>query len=191
METGQTKYSEPPRDKDEFHREMVKFIPKLKSFAYHLCNDATMADDLIQSGFERALQRSHHFIAGTRLDSWLYRIIYTQWMDKLRLRKRRASLLERLRDFENTCTSIRNENRKPEGIRIDIQRALSQLSPEHRAAISLITIAGFSYEEAASILDLPTGTVASRVARARRLMANFLMSQEKSKKMTPELKVLP
>ena len=80
--------------RDEILRhQMVGLLPLLRRFALTLARDPDRADDLVQASCERALTRFDQLRKGTRLDSWLYRIIYTQWIDKLRRKKMRSAKL--------------------------------------------------------------------------------------------------
>jgi RNA polymerase sigma factor (sigma-70 family) len=154
-------------------QEMVNLLPRLRGFARSLAKEPDQADDLVQAACERALDRLHQVVKGTRLDSWLYRIIYTQWIDKLRRGKSRsAKLLVLGADNETVAADGETGNRMAD--LLDTQKALDLLPAEHRAAITLVCVEGYSYEEAASVLDLPVGTVASRVARARAMLSRFL-----------------
>lgn len=80
--------------RDEMLRnQMVGLLPRLRRFAMTLAKDPDRADDLVQASCERALTRLDQLREGTRLDSWLYRIIYTQWIDNLRRKKTRSAKL--------------------------------------------------------------------------------------------------
>jgi RNA polymerase sigma-70 factor (ECF subfamily) len=154
-------------------QEMVNLLPRLRGFARSLAKEPDKADDLVQAACERALDRLHQVVEGTRLDSWLYRIIYTQWIDKLRRGKTRSAKLVVLRVDNETIAADGETGERMVDI-LDTQKALDILPAEHQAAITLVCVEGYSYEEAAAVLDLPVGTVASRVARARVMLGGFL-----------------
>jgi RNA polymerase sigma-70 factor (ECF subfamily) len=150
--------------------QIVALLPRLRRFARNLTGDADSADDLVQMACERALQRLHQYRDNTRLDSWLYRIVYTQWIDRTRRKQRRASQQEALReDQEDRGKALSSPGRLVSFM--DVKNALGQLAQEHRAAILLVAVEGHTYSEAAGVLGVPAGTVASRVARARRSLA--------------------
>ena len=86
-----------PREK-ALRQEIVSFLPRLRRFARSLAKDPDKADDLVQAACERALVRLTQVREGTRLDSWLYRIVYTRWIDKMRREKTRAAKLVILTD---------------------------------------------------------------------------------------------
>ena len=155
--------------------EMIRFLPRLRSFAKHLTGGSQAADDLVQCACEKALLHIDQFKPGSRVDSWLYRIVYTQFIDHKRKTTRRAKTLINLNNHYNTLNSSERVIKDgKQSIKVDIKQALLMLSKEQRAAISLVTVAGYNYTEAAKILGLPVGTVASRVARGRKIMADYL-----------------
>jgi len=161
-----------PRE-EVLRQEMVNLLPRLRGFARSLAKEPDKADDLVQAACERALDRLNQVAEGTRLDSWLYRIIYTQWIDKLRRGKTRfAKLVVLNADHETVAADGDTGNRLADIL--DMQKALDILPAEHQAAITLVCVEGYSYEEAALVLDVPVGTVASRVARARALLGRFI-----------------
>ena len=160
-------------------QEMVNLLPRLRGFARSLAKEPDKADDLVQAACERALDRLNQVVEGTRLDSWLYRIIYTQWIDNLRRGKIRSAKLVVLNaDNETIASGAETGNRLADIL--DTQKALDILPAEHQAAITLVCVEGYSYEEAASVLEVPVGTVASRVARARAMLARFLVHGRQS-----------
>ena len=154
-------------------QEMVNLLPRLRRFARSLAKDADKADDLVQAACERALDRLNQVMEGSRLDSWLYRIIYTRWIDKLRRGKTRSANLV-VFSTEIAPVMLRGESGDSLMTALDIKNALASLPAEHHAAITLVCVEGYSYSEAASVLDIPTGTVASRVARARTILGRLL-----------------
>ena len=153
--------------------QIVGLLPSIRGFARSLARDLDKADDLVQAACERALDRLDQVHEGTRLDSWLFRITFTQWINKLRrLKTRTASLV--LLSNENK-TSVWNSNRVPHiNMAIDLQTALRTLTEKHYAVLMLVCVEGYSYAEAADVMDVPTGTVASRVARARSMLRKIL-----------------
>ena len=162
-----------PRE-EALRQEIVSFLPRLRRFARSLTRDPDRADDLVQAACQRALERLGQVREGTRLDSWLYRIVYTRWIDKVRRGKTRsANLVVLTREDAPQAESGRAGNDLAAAL--DIKTALGKLPAEHHAAITLVSVEGYSYEEAASVLDVPVGTVASRVARARNMLGRLLI----------------
>ncbi len=169
---------ETPHNRDEsLRRQMVGLLPRLRRFARSLAKDPSRADDLVQAACERALERLAQVQEGTRLDSWLYRIIYTQWVDRLRKMKTRAAHLKVVSSqcslpedpAEQSCSRL--------AAAVDLRTAFSSLPEDHRAAMMLVCIEGYTYAEAAQVLEVPAGTVASRVARAREVLARILCAE--------------
>lgn len=165
----------PGKEKSSLGSGFEEALPALRSFARGLCGDVAMADDLVQSACQRGLEKIDQLKDRGGLKSWLYRLVYTQWQDVLRERTRHQT---KLYDFSRYLIQSgrdqgeRNEQRSIS--RMDLKRGLAILSPEHRAALLLVSMQGYSYEEASVILDLPVGTVASRVARARTMLAGWI-----------------
>ena len=124
------------------------------------------ADDLVQAACERALARRHQFQEGTRFDSWMFRIVQTIWIDQIRVARgaqggRRASP-RTASDRTSRCAASRRGWRWPRcAARVD------RLPPDQRAALLLVTVEGLSYKEAAEVVQVPVGTIMSRLARAR------------------------
>jgi len=178
-----------PRE-EALRQEIVSFLPRLRRFARSLARDPDRADDLVQAACQRALERLGQVREGTRLDSWLYRIIYTRWIDTVRRGKTRsANLVVLTREDAPQAESGRAGNDLATAL--DIKTALGKLPAEHHAAITLVSVEGYSYEEAASVLDVPVGTVASRVARARNMLGRLLtqgreQTPQPSKRLTGE-----
>jgi len=157
--------------------ELVSLLPRLRRFARSLARDLEMADDLVQEACERALGRLGQFQEGTRFDSWLYRIIHTRWIDWVRKGKIQSDHLAVV------SSKIRSEAAEADStIRLDraldLKRALKTLPEEHLAAIMLVCVEGNSYAEAAEIMGVPPGTVASRVARARTVLGRIIFHRQ-------------
>jgi RNA polymerase sigma-70 factor (ECF subfamily) len=163
--------------RDEMLRnQMVGLLPRLRRFAITLAKDSDRANDLVQAACERGLTRLDQLREGTRLDSWLYRIMYTQWIDKLRRKKTRSEKLILL-SAESRSAHPGADMDNPIDAVMDLQNALNTLPGEHQVALMLVSVEGYSYAEAASVLDVPAGTVASRVARARNMLGRILFEE--------------
>lgn len=155
----------------EFRRELVELLPRLRRFAAVLTKSHADAEDVVQAAVERALRHADSWRQGTRLDSWLYRIMQNLWRDELRAHRRRAEPLESHTDIvgadgrEVTIQHILSS---------EARAALDELSEEQRVVIALVVLEGMSYQQTADILDAPVGTVMSRLARARAKLATRL-----------------
>ena len=149
-----------------FERDLTTLLPRLRRFAHALSRNAADADDLTQATVERALRSRDQWQPGTRLDSWLYRIMRNLWIDTVRARGRQALREAPAEDGEQ----VGHDPRSGIEAAIDLRRmmeAMDRLPDEQREVVALILIEGFGYREAAEILDLPIGTVSSRLVRGR------------------------
>ncbi|MEO0361803.1 MAG: RNA polymerase sigma factor [Pseudomonadota bacterium] len=154
----------------EFRQDLVKLAPRLRRFAYSLTNHRADADDLVQSAYERALKNAESFRVGTRLDSWLYRIIQNLWIDQRRRLATRGTEV----DPVDAGLSDGGAAAGAPAARLmlaQVREAMAELPDGQRAVISLVAIEGLSYKEAAEALEIPVGTVMSRLARARERLA--------------------
>jgi len=122
---------------EALRQEMVNLLPRLRGFARSLTKETDRADDLVQAACERALDRLNQVVEGTRIDSWLYRIVYTQWIDKLRRGKTRSSKLVILNADHETAAADGDTGNRLADI-MDTQKALDILPAEHRAAVTLV-----------------------------------------------------
>jgi RNA polymerase sigma-70 factor (ECF subfamily) len=157
----------------EVREQLAQFTPRLRRFALTLTRSQVDADDLVQSAFERALECVQQWERGTRLDSWLYRIAQNLWIDQRR-RTRLCGTTESADAMVLTGEDGRETNERQLMVR-DAIRALSSLPEEQQAVLALVSIEGLSYAEAAKVLDVPIGTVMSRLARARRAVAAHVL----------------
>ena len=151
---------------DRFRQDLVTLVPKLRRFAYSLTGNRQDADDLVQAACEKALRNAAQFTEGTRLDSWLYRIVQTLWIDDRRKRHRQGATI----DPEDAILSDEGKAASLPEDRMMLARtraAMADLPEGQREVLALIAIEGLSYRETAETLDIPVGTVMSRLSRAR------------------------
>jgi len=149
----------------QFKDALVAALPAIRRFAFKLCGHGGQADDLVQATCERALQRWHQFEAGTRMESWLFAIMHSIWKNQLRHDAKRRLVVQEIAAEQTS----RDGERETVG-KIYLNQVLSALEtlPEHQAiSMFLVYLEGCSYREAAEILDIPQGTLESRLARAR------------------------
>jgi RNA polymerase sigma-70 factor, ECF subfamily len=154
---------------DDVRTQLGQFTPRLRRFALTLTRSQVDADDLVQSTLERALAYLQQWEPETRLDSWLYRIAQNLWIDQRRKARRRGPS-EDADAMVLTGEDGRESNERQLMVR-DAIRALASLPEEQQSVLALVSIEGLSYAEAAKVLDVPIGTVMSRLARARRAIA--------------------
>lgn len=152
------------RQLDDFQRELIELLPRLRRLARSLCRNATDADDLVQTAVERALSRRHQWTPGTRLDWWIMRIMRNAFIDDAR-KSGRAVLAEPEELAARADPTMAGDDLKTEAMAVD--QAMKRLPPEQRMAIALVLIEGLTYAEAAELVGTPPGTLASRLARGR------------------------
>jgi RNA polymerase sigma-70 factor (ECF subfamily) len=147
-------------------RDVVALLPRLRRFAAGLTGSAQEGDDVVQTACLRALERFHQWEPGTRLDSWLFRIVRNIWLDRAksgwnRLVRSDPELLDGVPDH----APVREIELRDE--LSHARAAIAALPPAQREVLLLVTVEGFTYEAAADLLGIPLGTVMSRLARAR------------------------
>ena len=148
-----------------FGDQLIAVLPRLRRFARGLSGSVADADDLVQAACERALARQHQFQEGTRFDSWMFRFVQTIWIDQVRSRDVRK---EDGDIAEDRLGSDEPARRVEARLALDeVRRALDRLPPDQRTALLLVTVEGLSYKEAAEVVQVPVGTIMSRLARAR------------------------
>ncbi|MBY8820913.1 RNA polymerase sigma factor [Sphingomonas colocasiae] len=156
-----------------FESDLLALLPRLRRFALSLSRDATDGDDLCQMAVERALKSRDQWQPGTRLDSWMFRIMRNLWIDEVRMRGRR----DRTFAPEEAGATVGDDGDRRIEMALevtDVGRAMDRLPPEQREAIALVLVEGFAYREAAEILDIPMGTLTSRLVRGREALMREL-----------------
>jgi RNA polymerase sigma-70 factor (ECF subfamily) len=161
---------------EQIRAELVALLPRLRRFAYGLTGSLDEGDDLVQSACERALARLDQFQPGTRLDSWMYRIVQTVWIDRRRAQQRRGEASMDPLDMEPLATADAAREMDARLSFQEVRAAVAELPEEQRAVLILVCVEGLAYKAAAEILDLPIGTVMSRLARARLALGRLLDS---------------
>ena len=143
---------------------MLALLPRLRRFAAGLSRDLPDADDLCQATIERALLSRAQWQEGTRLDSWMYRIMRNLWIDETRARARRGQTFVE----EQAGQWIGGDGAQEATVELgDVNRALATLPDEQREAVLLVMVEGYAYKEAAEIVGCPVGTLNSRLVRGR------------------------
>ena len=162
--------------KSQIGEEIVALLPRLRGFALALANSTDEADDLVQSAVERALSRIHLWQPGTKLDSWMFRILKNIWLNQLRKEKSQKAGEILLNSSDHGIDGVRYMESR--FALEQVQKIFYQLSAEHREVLYLVCIEGFIYREVADILDIPMGTVMSRLARARVTLHDRMVGAE-------------
>jgi RNA polymerase sigma-70 factor, ECF subfamily len=155
-------------DADDLPNLLPGMLPRLWAFALRITGDQHDAEDLVQRACVRALERSHQLKPDTAPLSWMFSIVHSTWINELRARSVRSrssmqwddALLETVAD----PTMLTPEQQVSNGQVID---AVSRLPEAQRVVMLLVAVEGLSYSEAAEVLEVPVGTVMSRLSRAR------------------------
>ncbi|NPA91310.1 MAG: sigma-70 family RNA polymerase sigma factor [Chloroflexi bacterium] len=166
-----------------FNQLVLRYQNQAYNVAYRLLGDPDGAADATQEAFIKAYQRLHQ-LRGEHFRPWLLRIVTNTCYDILRRRARRATQpLDAMEDEDpERLPRWQSDEETPEevALRHEIGRAveegLLELSPEHRAVVVLSDIEGLSYEEISQVLNIPVGTVKSRLSRARARLRDYLRS---------------
>jgi len=154
-----------------FRNQLLGAIPRLRRYARSLVFDAASADDLVQTALERALGHWRQFDPRRDLVLWLLAIAHNAFLDSLR----RDRHLDVVAPDVLTETQDRQRHAEPDiGLQLDLSAALERISPDQRSALMLVVVEQLSYAEAADVLQVPAGTVMSRVSRARAALREVL-----------------
>ena len=160
---------------DEFRRDLVGLLPKLRRFAMTLTRNASDADDLVQEACERAITRSHLWNGEGRLESWTYAMSRNLWVDEVRKRKVRTG--SGTVDFSEQ-DDLHIEASADKAVYAKQLHKLIMTMPEGLSSVFLlVNVEGHSYREAADILGIPIGTVMSRLSTARIRLAAMISEQ--------------
>ncbi len=141
---------------------LLPLLPRLRRLARALAGQLADADDLVQMVLERALTRAAQWRPDAPLDKWVFAIARNAWRDELRARGRSQNLFA---PEEAGITAADGSSAPVQ--KLELAAALAALPPDHREVVALVLIEGMSYAEAAELLEVPVGTVTSRLARAR------------------------
>lgn len=156
----------------DMRHDLIALLPRLRRFARGLAGAADQADDLVQASVEKALRNLDGFTTGTRMDAWMFRIIRNTWIDTVRARRDTVDY-----DAEAADTIIGSDGRTTTEARLhlaEVRRAMASLPEDQRAVLMLVCVEGLRYREVAEVLDVPEGTVMSRLSRARLALAEKL-----------------
>jgi RNA polymerase sigma-70 factor (ECF subfamily) len=150
--------------------ELVTLLPRLRRFARALTRNPHDADDLVQVALERALARAHQLRPDAALAGWVFGILRHAWIDELRARARS----ERVFAPEESGQNVGDAGQGAQAERLSVQEAMARLPQDQRLAVALVLIEGLSYKEAAQAMEVPIGTLTSRLARAREALQAML-----------------
>ena len=173
-------------DQANFERDAMQYAPQLYSAALRMTRNPADAEDVVQETFLKAFRAYDSFEEGTNLKAWLYRILTNTYINKYRKQQRRPSevelgelqdlyLFRRLGEASGASYSAEQEA-LDQFVDTDIIEALESLPESFRMPVLLADVDGFSYKEIADILDIPIGTVMSRLHRGRKALQRKLWS---------------
>jgi len=161
---------------DDVQRLIVDQIPHLRRYARALLRDSHMADDLVQDCLARAMDRLHLWAPGTNMRAWLFTILHNQHINAAKRRSRQPDRVGLEADVE----ALRHTPPEQGAALVarDINRALGQLPEDQRQVVLLIGLEDMAYADAAEVLDIPIGTVMSRLNRGRQRLREIMDSDE-------------
>lgn len=158
------------------NNDIAALLPRLRRFARSIVYNREDADDLVQIAVERALGRGAQWEPDTRLDSWIFRIMKNAWIDEVRSRIRRDNLFAP----EEAGEHVGDQAAEAQQQRMAIEKAIGMLSEEHRLVVALVLVDGMPYKEASEVLEIPIGTLTSRLVRARAALQEILSDQKRT-----------
>ena len=153
-----------------FRQALCERLPRLRRYARTLAATVHDADDLLQLALERALARAGQWDPAQPLDPWLYRIVRNAWIDEIRARRRSQEVFAP----EEYGERVGETPLDGQLTRMSVQAAMARLPEEQRSAVALVLVEGLAYREAAQALDIPIGTLTSRLARGREALQKWL-----------------
>jgi len=181
--------SNPDRDSRIFEEELFPHIDALKTFAFHLTYNDADADDLVQETYMKAHRFIDKYVEGTNAKAWLFKILKNAYINEYRKKKKQPSRV----DFEDFINYHNTEDDRVTGymdLREEIFKnmmgdevtlAVNALPIDFRTVILLCDVEGFTYEEISKIIDVPIGTVRSRLFRARNMLKEKLQGYAENK----------
>lgn len=174
-------------DRANFEREALLYATSLYTAALHMTRNRADAEDLVQETYLKAYKAYGQFTEGTNLRAWLHRILTNTFINNYRKKKRRPREIELADDVGDlymyrriSASDAAKETRSAEEQVFDslkgahVRRAINSLPEVYRMAVLLADIQGFSYKEIAAMLDIPIGTVMSRLHRGRKALQQVL-----------------
>lgn len=164
----------------------MPFVDALYNTAYRMTRNAQDAEDLVQETYLKAYRYYDKFEEGTNFKAWLFKILKNTFINNYR-KKQQAPPQSDFAEIEDSFESkvskeVSGQMKSPEEeilenvLDEDVQRALDGLPPDYRMAVILADLEGFSYKEIADILELPLGTVMSRLYRGRKLLESAMLT---------------
>lgn len=162
----------------DFHVCLEAQIPRLRRYGRALMRNASLADDLVQETLARAIEKQHLWKRGTDMRAWLFAIMHNQYVNHVRRAVRDAANIDL-----DACSQTLAGTSDPTALRQlrELEHALGQLREEQRQVVLLIGLEGMSYEETAAILNVPVGTVRSRLSRGRQALRHLMNLEDEGR----------
>jgi len=182
------------RKQDDFNEEIIPHLDALYNFGLRLTSDPNDAEDLVQDTIVKAYRFFDSYEKGTNAKAWLFRILKNSYINNYRKKSKKpqevdydevASFYESIR-AERTETSDMEDKMFRELIDDDISNALDEIPEDFRTVVLLCDVEDFTYEEIANMLDVPIGTIRSRLHRGRNLLKAQLMDYASKKGYTQD-----
>lgn len=152
--------------------ELNDVLPALRRFALSLTRNEDRADDLVQDSIERALKKSEYFEPGTNLRSWIFTVCRRIFLNQIRKQKTQGIAVE-IDDAPQAKLSAEASQDMSMACK-EMLAAMERLPLRDKVVLLLIVVEGMKYDEAANVLDIPVGTVRSRLSRARTRLKEFI-----------------
>jgi RNA polymerase sigma-70 factor (ECF subfamily) len=152
-----------------FRQQLIAALPALRRYCYALTSHPQNAEDLLQASVERALNRWQQYQVDSHFDRWLYRLCRNYWIDTMRKQKPSETWDEE-QDYEQQTLSTEQVHSANAALN-KVQAHMQKLNEAMRSVLYLVAVEGRSYQEAADILNVPIGTVMSRLTRARQQLS--------------------
>jgi RNA polymerase sigma-70 factor, ECF subfamily len=173
----------------EFLEEAVPHMNFLYSFARHLTGNPDDADDLVQDTYLKAYKFWDKYEKGTNIRAWLFRIMKNSYINRYRKEVKEPNLVDfdEIQEFYTSLKEVTNDEQDLEAkifggiLDDDVSKALDSLPPDFKTVVILCDIEGLSYEEIADFIDIPVGTVRSRLHRGRKMLQSQLFDYAKQK----------
>ena len=184
-------------DQSTFAEQAMQYAPQLYSAALRMTRNKADAEDLVQEAYLRGFRSFHTFQEGTNLRAWLFRILTNAYINKYRARQRRPIesdlgeiedmyLYRRLGSMETATAGLSAEDQFLDILTDDeVKSALENLPDNFRLPVILADLEGFSYKEIAEMLEIPIGTVMSRLHRGRRQLRGMLEDYARERGLVP------
>jgi len=151
--------------------DLIEHLPRLRRYARALTGDVNRADDLVQDTLERALAKLDLWQPGSDLRAWLFTLMHNLFVNQIRIKRPQETVMEDALDEPVSGGQMEALAAR------DIHAALARLPEEQREVLLLVGLEQFGYAEAAQVLGVPTGTVMSRLSRARERMRQMLAGE--------------